>query len=193
MGEPELKRMTADEFLVWQQDQNRNYELVDGLPILPLKGMTGATHAHDRATVALLREFATQLRRKRCQPATQDIAVKIPRGNVRRPDVLVECGPVDMKTTWTAEPKLVAEVLSPSTINVDRFRKVEEYKTVPSIAYVLLVDTEQRRLTLHVREGVGWRTEFHDATDAVIDLPEIECRLAAADVFENLPPVTQGG
>jgi hypothetical protein len=27
MGEPELKRMTADEFLVWQQSQERNYEL----------------------------------------------------------------------------------------------------------------------------------------------------------------------
>jgi hypothetical protein len=39
--------MTADEFLLWQQDQDRNYELVDGLPVLPLKAMTGATHAHD--------------------------------------------------------------------------------------------------------------------------------------------------
>ncbi|HVI27792.1 MAG TPA: hypothetical protein VM780_03930 [Hansschlegelia sp.] len=34
--------MTADEFLVWQQDQEQNFELVDGLPVLPLKAMTGA-------------------------------------------------------------------------------------------------------------------------------------------------------
>lgn len=64
MGEPELKRMTADEFLVWQQDQDRNYELVDGRPVLPLKAMTGASSAHDLVTVNLIRELSIQLRRK---------------------------------------------------------------------------------------------------------------------------------
>lgn len=187
MGEPELKRMTADEFLVWQQSETRNYELVDGLPVLPLKAMTGASHAHDRVTVNLLASLHGQLRRKPCKPTTDDIALKIPAGNVRRPDVIVECGEVDLRGTSAVEPKMAIEVLSPSTTNFDRFTKLDEYKTVPSLAYILLVDTEQPRLTLHRRKGDLWIPEHSEGLDAVVDLPEIECRLTARDVFEGLP------
>lgn len=187
MGEPELKRMTADEFLVWQQSQDQNYELVDGLPVLPLKSMTGATHAHDAVTVNILASLHAQLRGRRCRPTTDAIALKIPAGNLRRPDVMVECGPADLKGTSAVEPRLAVEVQSPSTMNFDRTRKVEEYKSIPSLAYILLVDTEAPRLTLHVRRDIGWASEFFDSLEAVVDLPAIECRLAARDIFEGLP------
>ena len=48
MAEPQLRRMTQDEFFAWQQRQERAYELVDGVPVLPLKMMTGASQAHDQ-------------------------------------------------------------------------------------------------------------------------------------------------
>lgn len=187
MGEPELKRMSTDEFLVWQQSQDLNYELVDGLPVLPLKSMTGASGAHETVTVNVIRELATQLRGKRCRTRTADTAVIIASGGVRRPDVLVDCGPNDLKKTVASEPKLVVEVLSPSTMNYDRVKKLDEYKTIPSLAYILLVDTEKPQLTLHVRRGDIWSAEHHDDLGAVVDLPAIECRLAASDIFEGLP------
>lgn len=187
MGEPELKRMTADEFLVWQESQDQNYELVDGLPVVPTKAMTGASKAHDTVALNLLSSLHAQLRGKSCRPRTDDIALKIPAGNIRRPDALVECGPIDLKSTAAAEPKLVVEVLSPSTMNFDRVKKLDEFKTVPSLAYILLVDTEAPQMTLHVRRGDLWIAEHHKSLDAEIDLPEIGCRLAARDVFEGLP------
>ena len=49
MAEPQLRRMTQDEFFEWQEHQDRLYELVDGVPVLPLKMMTGASQAHDRS------------------------------------------------------------------------------------------------------------------------------------------------
>ncbi|MDR4307127.1 Uma2 family endonuclease [Chelatococcus sambhunathii] len=187
MGEPELKRMTADEFLVWQQSQDQNYELVDGLPVLPLKSMTGASHSHDQVVINLIREFATQLRRKPCKPTTDDIALRIPAGNVRRPDLMVECGEVDPKGAAAVEPRLAVEVLSRSTMGTDRIRKVEEYKTIPSLAYILLVDTERPQITFYERAEEGWTVRFIDELDAAIELPEIECRLLTRDIFEGLP------
>lgn len=187
MGEPDLKRMTADEFLVWQQSQDRNYELVDGLPVLPLKAMTGATREHDTVTLNVLAALHSGLRGKPCRARTQDIAVKTPAGDVRRPDAMVECGVMDPKGVATTEPRLVVEVQSPSTTNYDRGRKVEEYKTVPALAYILVIDTETPRVTFHRREGLGWSTELFSRLDAVIDLPEIGCQLAARDIFEGLP------
>ncbi|WP_020177508.1 Uma2 family endonuclease [Methylopila sp. M107] len=187
MGEPELKRMTVDEFLVWQQAQDRNYELVDGIPVLPLKAMTGASGAHDTVTVNVLRELSTQLRRKPCRARTDDTAILIKSGSIRRPDVLVDCGPLDLKRTSASAPRLVVEVLSPSTMNYDRVKKLDEYKTVPSLAYILLVDTEKPQLTLHVRHGDIWTPQSYVDLDAVVDLPEIDCRIAARDIFEGLP------
>ena len=51
MGERQPKRMTPEEFFEWQARQDKNYELVDGIPVLPIKAMTGATERHDTVTV----------------------------------------------------------------------------------------------------------------------------------------------
>ena len=72
-------------------------------------------------------------------------------------------------------------------MNLDRFRKLEEYKTVPSLAYILLLDTTRPQITLYVREGAQWAMRTHDELGAVIELPEIGCRLASVDLFEGLP------
>ena len=65
MAEPRRQRMTPGEFLEWQGRQDRNYELADGVPVLPLKAMTGATRRHDRVVTNTL--FA--LMRQRAQTA----------------------------------------------------------------------------------------------------------------------------
>jgi len=83
MAEPQLRRMTAEEFFAWQEKQDKLYELVDGLPVLPLKMMTGASRAHDRAVVNIIVSLGNQLRGGPCRPTTDDLAVRIPAGNVR--------------------------------------------------------------------------------------------------------------
>ena len=66
----------------------------------------------------------------------------IPNGRVRRPDLLVECGSPAPTAMAADEPRVVMEILSPSTVRYDRFQKLEEYKTHPAIRVILLVDTE---------------------------------------------------
>ena len=51
MAELKLDRMSIEEFLDWQIKQDKLYDLVDGLPHLSIKMMTGATHNHDRVTI----------------------------------------------------------------------------------------------------------------------------------------------
>src|ERR1700733_13803484 len=92
MAELELQRMSEDQFFAWQDKQERLYELVDGLPVLPLKMMTGASQAHDRAVVNTIASLHRQPRGGPCRPTTADLAVRIPADNIRRPDVTVECG-----------------------------------------------------------------------------------------------------
>jgi Uma2 family endonuclease len=72
-------RMTVDQFLEWQLRQERLHELVDGVPVLPLKMMTGATQRHDRVVVNVLANLVNKLRGQPCRPMTDDVAVRIPR------------------------------------------------------------------------------------------------------------------
>ena len=124
MAEAQLRRMSQDEFFAWQERQDRLYELVDGVPVLPLKMITGATQAHDRVVVNIIAALHRQLRGTPCRPTTDDLAVRVPAGNVRRPDVTVECGLAGRRELAVREPRVVIEVLSPSTMTFDRIRKI---------------------------------------------------------------------
>jgi Uma2 family endonuclease len=74
VGEPEIKRMTVEAFLDWQLRQDKLYELVDGVPVLPLKMMTGASSNHDRAVVNAISFLRYALRGKPCRPTTDRTA-----------------------------------------------------------------------------------------------------------------------
>ena len=181
------QRMTPDEFLAWQLRQDRLYEFVDGLPLLPLKMMAGATQRHDRVVINAILSLGNQLRDKPCRPMTSDVAVSIPKGNFRRPDITVECGKPESDRTMTAqEPRVVMEVLSPSTLSFDRFRKLEEYKTTPGLKVVLLVDTELPQVTVHRRDGDRWQVNTLEGLDSVIGLAEIGATLALRDLYDGV-------
>lgn len=187
MAEPKLQRMSEDEFFAWQEKQDHLYELVDGLPVLPLKMMTGASQVHDRAVVNIIRSLGNQLRGGPCRPTTSDLVVRIPAGNNRRPDVTVECGQAGRHEMAVRDPRIVIEVLSPSTMSFDRFKKVVEYQTVPAISHILLVDTETPRIDVLSRSERGiWDSRRHEGLDANVDLPTIKASLALADVFEGI-------
>jgi Uma2 family endonuclease len=187
MAEPQLRRMTPEEFLAWQEKQDKLYELVDGLPVLPLKMMTGATQTHDRVAVNVIASLHRQLRGGPCRPTTDDLAVRIPAGNIRRPDITIECGQAGGREMTVREPRIIIEVLSPSTRTFDRFRKLVEYQSIESLQHILLVDTEAPRIDMVTRRPDGtWYPTPYEGLDAVIELTAVGASLKLADVFEGV-------
>ncbi len=194
MAEPQLRRMTQDEFFAWQERQDRNYELVDGIPVLPPKMMTGASQVHDRIVVNIIASLHGQLRGSSCRPTTDDLAVRIPGGNVRRPDITIECGKSQSRREYAVgEPRVMIEVLSPSTMNFDRIRKIPEYQLIATVTHILLVDTEAPRVDVMSRKpDERWVQTKYDGLDAKIDLPSVGATLALVDVYEEVdfePPL----
>ena len=137
MSEPAERRWTVEEFLAWQKDQPVRYEFVGGFPV---RLMAGATNVHDDIVVNLIAELKAQLRGGGCRPFTGDGGIETLPGQIRRPDAGVDCGRRDPNAMLAAEPRMVAEVLSPSTRDFDTFEKLEEYKAVASLAYLLVVE-----------------------------------------------------
>lgn len=190
-----LKRMTAEEFYRWPGEEGVRYELVDGLP---LKAMTGASQRHDTITLNVLAALRQKLRGSPCRANTADIAVPMMSGNIRRPDALVDCG-ARLDTAFEATaPRLVVEVLSPSTRQTDLVRKLEEYKVLPSLAYILLVEPDLPRALLWWRAtGDVWELAQFDGLEGIIDLSSIGAELAMAEIYEDVtfpdPLAGEGG
>jgi len=183
MSQAVLRQMTAMEFLDWQAGQDALYELIDGAPV----GTVGARIGHDMMVVNAVRDIASQLRQTSCRAFTEAVAIRIPAGNVRRPDVSVACGPFDPAATAAHEPRLIIEVLSPSTRILDQFRKLDEYKTIDSLHYILLADPEIYEVILwHRNAARDWQPVTLAGLEAAIDLPLLGLTLRLADLYEGL-------
>ena len=180
-----LKHMTPDAFLEWCLDQEDRWELVHGVPI---RMMTGATHAHDDVVVNLIGELRERLKGKRCKPKTADIAARMQEGNVRRPDVTVDCGSADRKALASAAPTVFFEVLSKSTRAFDIAKKPEEYKRVPTLRHIVLLDPDLPRAMVWNRadEATPWTYQEFDGLEGRIELPAIEVELPMASIYDGI-------
>lgn len=183
MSEHAIRRMSQDEFLEWCQFQDTKYELVDGVPV----AVAGARRAHDRVVVNAIRSLGNQLDGNPCQPFSDDTAVRIPNGNTRRPDVGVDCGQFDPDALAVDSPRLVIEVLSPSTRTFDMFDKLDEYQTVPGLEHIILIDPDAPQ-AIHWLRGPDnkWQRARHEGLDAEIVIAGLDVTLGLRTLYAGL-------
>ena len=98
----------------------------------------------------------------------------------------VSCGKLDDRAQQLSDPRMVVEVLSPSTRGIDLVRKLEEYKSVPGLACILLVEPDVPHALLWRRGATGWALEEVQGLDGGFDLPEIAASLAMAELYDRL-------
>lgn len=195
------RKWTVEEFLTWHEGQEERYELVGGIPVLkrspvPLASegqsgptmMTGASRRHNKISGNLLRRVSEQLDSTGCDAFANDAAVRTAPDQIRYPDLVVDCGTRLDDGYIFEHPKLVAEILSPSTRSFDLAGKITEYWRIDTLAYILVVDPEQQRAQLHMRQHGGTPTlHLFAGSDDLIDLPDISVTLRLGDLFAGLP------
>ncbi len=89
----------------------------------PLRMRARAKNVHDEMVVTLVGELREQVRGTRYRPFTGDGSIETRPGQIRRPNVGVDCGPRDPNGTKKVLPRLVVEVLKPSTRDFDTFKR----------------------------------------------------------------------
>ena len=109
----------------------------------------------------------------------------------RRPDAGVECGPLDDDSHEAGDVRLVAEVLSPSTREFDMFGKLDEYKAIESLDYILLVEPNAPKGVLWSRSPDREWTHTTFRRHRRIDGNRNSRRDAAA-LGESMPGLTFG-
>ena len=151
MAEPARKPMTVAEFLEFDDGTDTRYELVGGAPV----AMNRPRVAHVEMTTRLVRVLLGQLHGP-CRPLVGGgLAQTLDASTYRIPDIFVTCS-APSTDAFFDEPRLVIEILSPSTEREDRTAKLDFYKTFASLEVILFVWQDTRRLELHERGADAW-------------------------------------
>jgi Uma2 family endonuclease len=180
MAELALKRMTIDEFLRWEDGTDARYELVDGAPI----AMAPPTPGHGVLAVALGAELRS--RRHCLVQAEAGIARPGRDDTCYIADLAVTCEPPRSGDRLIRDPILVVEILSPGTSVFDRQTKVPDYRRIPSVQEILLIDSETVFAEILRRSGETWVAEIVHGPDAVLTLASIPLTVAISELYRGL-------
>ena len=108
-------------------------------------------------------------------------------------DLAVTCTPLERGQQLMRDPVLICEVLSPSTIAVDRQEKIPDYRQIPSVQEILAIDSASVFAEVMRRDGERWITEIVQGRGATLSLASIGLTVAMADLYDgiDLPEATR--
>ena len=163
--------------------------------------MAGGTGEHSLIISNIVREVGNRLKTTPCRVYESNLRVlSTATGEYAYPDATVVCGPrqygsgpVDRLTV--VNPRLIVEVLSPTTEADDRGAKFDGYRAVPSFEQYVLVAQDRPYVLTFLRQGDDtWSMRPYVGLDAIVTLPAIGIELPVADVYADIafPPQPAG-
>lgn len=173
--------LSFEEYLQLEREAETKHEFVAGF----IYAMAGASETHNRISGNAFYHLRTAARGGPCGVFMADMKVRIEtRDSCYYPDVSVVCDPGDDDAYVKRTPCIIIEVLSDSTEATDRREKRVAYQTLPSLRYLLVVSSRERRVDYFVRnENEEWEAAVLgadeqlsltcDNLDAVLDLDRI--------------------
>jgi Uma2 family endonuclease len=182
-------KMTFEEYLRWELNQDIRYEYING----EVFAMTGGTIPHNDIALNLYRPLYSHLRPRGCRVNVSDVKVQVnPNSIYLYPDLVVSCHHEDINARkFIQHPQLIVEVLSPSTTNKDKGEKFRYYLTIPSLQEYILIDSERIYVERYCRgEGRMW-LYYPYTTGDIITLSSIEFEFPIELLYEGVELETE--
>ena len=180
-------RMSAEEFLVWDQTQTVKHEFVRG----DVFAMAGGEDGNAFIALSIASAARAHLRGTPCRVLISDVKLRIDAADsFYYPDVMVSCSTADAANRLVKrEPLLVVEVLSPGTAAYDRGEKFAAYRKIEALREYVLVDPRTRRCDVYRKGEDGlWVLHPIEAGQALV-LASIACTISPEVLWEDVPPV----
>ena len=183
----ELERLSPD----------RKYEYLNGIAYL----MSGGSVAHDRITRNVGYALDSQLRSGPFRAFGVDVQVllgmkKDGKWHYAFPDATVSCDAADRRpeNTLIESPRVVFEVLSPSTEARDRGVKFKAYQGCPTMQEIVLMSQFAQYVEIWQRGDRGDRDDQdvaawqyrHYGPGEIVELKSIDVQIDIADVYQGL-------
>lgn len=181
---PDNRKLSPDEYFEWEARQEVRYEYIDG----EVFAMSGGTIAHSAIAVNVIALLRPHMRGRNCRVLGSDAKVGLSeKGAFFYPDLLVTCDDRDRNTAKAVfYPKLIVEVLSPSTEAYDRGGKFAYYRQLASLSEYVLISSETVAVEVfRLNERGKWElTPYADGEIVQFASIEFECAIAA--IYEDV-------
>lgn len=180
--------LTPEQYLEIERKAEIRSEYYNG----EMFAMAGAARAHVLIVHNVDRVLGNQILERPCEIYSHDMRVRVPAtGLYTYPDIAGTCDKpqfADNELDTLLNPRLIVEVLSPSTEAYDRGRKFEHYRSIDSLQEYLLIASERIHVELFTRQTDGrWLLSSEAGRmEDVVELASIDCRLKLADVYRKV-------
>lgn len=183
-----LRMSLEDFFRLIENNSDARYEYLDG----EISLMTGGTARHALIGSNLNYILRKALEGSPCLVYNSDAYVQVTEKYCVCPDVTISYDPRDRDDLADEDelkvlqyPRIVIEVLSPSTEAKDRGIKSEQYQSCSTMQEFLLVETQSAKIQLYRRTtGNLWTVQFFRLHEE-IELSSIGVTFPVARVYEN--------
>jgi len=195
------RRYTVEEYLAMDAaSPDAKLEYRDGeifdireLQGVDAQGMSGGSRWHVVIASNLHFSLATALRGTSCSVLGSDTRVQIPRKTLfAYPDLTVVCGSQEWEAhsgigDTLANPKLIVEVLSPSTEAFDRGTKLHRYFEIASLKEYVLVSQFEHRVETFLRHDDGtWLLSSFTGAESHARFASLDVTLSLKDIFAGV-------
>lgn len=188
--------MTVWDFLALDRERfDQKYEFHDG----EMVAMSGGSTNHTLMIGNLYASIHAHIKKSPCGALVEG-TLRI-ENDCYLPDIMVTCNEPDLteNKNYVEYPKLVIEVLSPTTETYDRRDKFLRYSKCPSIQEYVLVNWDCMLIQKMTRKGQGpdkmqWIDEWY-AKGETLELESIGLSLMVDDVYDKIviPKQKKGG
>lgn len=175
--------VTPQEYLERERAAETKHEYYNG----EIFAMSGGSPSHNQISANVSGALWQRLRDRDCIVYSSDQRVKVSHsGLYTYPDLTVVCGEGEFDDEvgdTLLNPKVLFEVLSPSTADYDRGGKFKHYRGLPSLQEYVMISQDRPLIEHFVRDGERWvLTEIDSIADSLI-INALECELPLAEIY----------
>jgi Uma2 family endonuclease len=177
-------RMTFEEYLKLEERSEIRHEYVGGFAY----SMADSTIAHSRILERLLVALRKRLHGGPCEFFTQKVILKLNFDSDEigyYPDLMVSCDRAGWRENLILNPRLVVEVLSPSTERTDTREKLLTYQQVPSVEEYVTVDQYSHELRIW-RRAENWVREVVKGPEAIAEFRSLGVSVPLGEIYERV-------
>jgi Uma2 family endonuclease len=179
--------VTEEEYLVREPEAEYKSEYRDGRVV----AMSGASPAHSKITINLVREISNQLMNGRCAAFSSDTRIKVAAAHFYTyPDLSVACEEPQFDPRDACallNPTQIVEVLSPGAEAYDRGQKFEYYKKLASLREYILVAQDRIHVERFSRlPNEVWSVVQYTSYEDWVLLPAIDCSVSVEGIYHKV-------
>ncbi|HWB52956.1 MAG TPA: Uma2 family endonuclease [Tepidisphaeraceae bacterium] len=185
----EKKKYTVREYLERERRSLEKHEYHDGEILM----MAGGTRNHSLIIANMIRETGLSLKGTPCRVYDSNLRIRIHGAAFYTyPDVSVVCGEPHLDTDdsfgeTVTNPRLIVEVISPTSEGYDRGRKFDQYRMIESLYEYVLVWQDTARVEAFFRQGGGsWMFTPISGLDKSIKLQSLKIELPLGEIYDGV-------